>query len=408
VAGGLGPTTIERAGEHLLGDLDALVDEITTRVWQSVPEYNDILTGRTALEEQVRPNIRHTLEFMSKGRDIGADDRERLTGLGRTRALQGVPLSGMMQSWRVAERVLIDAFCVFCIRAGLNSAEQRNGIRAISAILDKAELATAEAYRETHRQLQSDHTNSVAVLVARLVDGSAGDLVEIDAQARLVGANPSIPYRCIAMTVLPDDDDSEDQLTRLAQLRRHVLARLVEARVPSPIAGIRDDSLILLVPATERDALAVIRRALDPLQCRFEVIGAAGEVYESLFEARMSCHQSLVALEVGIRQGRGHDVIVYSDVVVDVMLLSNREVAHRLINSHLTALEAHPPLVETVREYINLSMSAQATATRMVVHVNTIAYRLRRVRELTGRDVRNPTDALGFSLALRAQSLLAS
>jgi hypothetical protein len=29
------------------------------------------------------------------------------------------------------------------------------------------------------------------------------------------------------------------------------------------------------------------------------------------------------------------------------------------------------------------------------------------VRELTGHDVRNPTDALGFSLALRAQSLIA-
>jgi DNA-binding PucR family transcriptional regulator len=99
---------------------------------------------------------------------------------------------------------------------------------------------------------------------------------------------------------------------------------------------------------------------------------------------------------------------MYGDVVVDVMLLTNPEAAHKLISSHLRALESHPQLIETISEYLNLSMSAQATATRLVVHVNTIAYRLRRIRELTGHDVRNPTDAIGFSLALRAQSLLVS
>jgi DNA-binding PucR family transcriptional regulator len=98
---------------------------------------------------------------------------------------------------------------------------------------------------------------------------------------------------------------------------------------------------------------------------------------------------------------------MYGDVVVEVMLLTNPVAAHKLVESYLGALEQHPQLVETIKEYINLSMSAQATGHRLVVHVNTIAYRLRRVRELTGHDVRNPTDALGFSLALRAQSLIA-
>ncbi|MCW2639272.1 MAG: hypothetical protein JWP76_1578 [Dactylosporangium sp.] len=403
---GLGPTALQLAGTQLLTVLDVLVEQITDRVWQTVAGYNDILPHRAALAEQVRPNIQHTLEFMSSGRDIDDDDRERLDELGRTRALQGVPLSGMIQSWRVAERVLIDAFCLVCIQAGLNSAEQRNGIRAISTILDRAEQATAEAYLEIYRQLQKDHTDSVGVLVARLVDGSAGDRVEIDAQARRVGANPSVPYRCIAVTVLarPGADDSSADLARL---RRHLIARLVEARGPSPIVGVRDNALILLLPAAERDSLAVIRRALDPTQHRVDVVAGVGDVYESLSEARASCHEALMALEVGLRQGRGHDVLMYGDVVVEVMLLTNPVAAHKLVKSYLGALEQHPQLVETIKEYINLSMSAQATGHRLVVHVNTINYRLRRVRELTGHDVRNPTDALGFSLALRAQSLIA-
>jgi hypothetical protein len=78
----------------------------------------------------------------------------------------------MVQSFRTAERVLIDAFCIFCIRSSFNSAEQRSRILAIGAVLDKVEMATLDAYLETQRQLQQDHNNSTAVLVTRLPTGS--------------------------------------------------------------------------------------------------------------------------------------------------------------------------------------------------------------------------------------------
>jgi hypothetical protein len=101
------------------------------------------------------------------GRDINDEDRARLDDLGRSRALQGVPMAPMVQSFRTAERVLIDAFCIFCIRSSFNSAEQRSRILAIGAVLDKVEMATLDAYLETQRQLQQDHNNSTAVLVSR-------------------------------------------------------------------------------------------------------------------------------------------------------------------------------------------------------------------------------------------------
>src|ERR1700730_11198003 len=256
VASELGPTAVQRAADHLLAALDELVEQITAHIWQAIPGYNDILVDRLALERQVRPNIVDALEFMRSGRDINDEDRARLDDLGRSRALQGVPMAAMVQSFRTAERVLIDAFCIFCIRSSLNSAEQRSGILAIGAILDKVEIATLDAYLETQRQLQQDHNTSTAVLVPRLVGGSATDRVEIDAQARLVGANPSLPYRCVALSLVSDkerDDEGDvapdwyatDPTPRLTRLRRHVMTRLIEARVPAPIVGIYDESLIL-------------------------------------------------------------------------------------------------------------------------------------------------------------------
>lgn len=410
----LGPTAVQRAGEHLLTDLDRLVEQITARVWAAVPGYNDILIDRVALEQQVRPNIIDMLEFMRTGRDIDDDDRRRLDELGRRRALQGVPMAAMVQSFRTAERVLIDAFCVFCIQASLNSAEQRSGIQAISAILDTVETATFDSYVETQRQLQQDQTNNVAVLVARLFDGT-GNRDEIDQQAHLVGANPSLAYRCFAVSVLDNGEndshptsawDASGASPRLTRLRRHLVTRLIEARVPIPIAGVRDNALILLVPVTHRDAMAAIRRAIEASQYMQPAIAGVGEVYDSLFAARESCRQAVAALDVGLRQRREHEVLEYADVLLEVMLLSNRDVSQRLVADYLGPLAAHPLLAETVQVYIELGQSAQAAADRLVVHVNTIAYRLRRVRDLTGHDLRVPADAVKFSLALRTRELL--
>ncbi len=414
----LGPTAVQQAGSHLLEDLDSLVEQVTVRVWQAVPGYNDILVDRRVLEQQVRPNITDILEFMRSGREIDDEDHRRLESLGRSRALQGVPLAAMIQSFRTAERVVIDAFCVFCIRAAFNSAEQRSGIQAIGAILDKVEQATLDAYLQTQHHLERDLNSTLAVLVSTLVDGTVVDRVDVDAQARLVGANPSIAYQCLALSVvappLADSTGTEvewdagNPTPRLTRLRRHLVVRLIEAGAPAPIAGLREDALILLVPATGRDPLATVQRAIDRRQYRAEVVAGAGDIYPSLFEARASCHEALATLEVALRQHRRREVLLYADAVLDVMLLRNGDTSRRLIAGCIGPLEAHPLLDETIRHYINLSLSSQATADRLVVHVNTIAYRLRRVRELTGYDVRNPADAASFFLALRARDLLSS
>ena len=47
------------------------------------------------------------------------------------------------------------------------------------------------------------------------------------------------------------------------------------------------------------------------------------------------------------------------------------------------------------------SGSWNAAAAKMYVHVNTVRYRIRRVEELTGRDLSSLTDQVDFLLALR-------
>jgi hypothetical protein len=61
----------------------------------------------------------------------------------------------------------------------------------------------------------------------------------------------------------------------------------------------------------------------------------------------------------------------------------------------------HAELLPTLREFLDCSGSWNACAARMYVHVNTVRYRIRRVEELTGRDLSSLDDRVDFFLALR-------
>jgi hypothetical protein len=58
-------------------------------------------------------------------------------------------------------------------------------------------------------------------------------------------------------------------------------------------------------------------------------------------------------------------------------------------------------LVPTLREFLECSGSWNSCASKMYVHVNTVRYRIRRIEELTGRDLSSLADRVDFYLALR-------
>lgn len=63
-------------------------------------------------------------------------------------------------------------------------------------------------------------------------------------------------------------------------------------------------------------------------------------------------------------------------------------------------------MVETLDTYIAAGCSPSETAARLHLHRNTVLYRLRRIRELLGRDPDDPEQRLGLQLALRGRVVL--
>src|SRR5579859_1322046 len=101
-------------------------------------------------------------------------------------------------------------------------------------------------------------------------------------------------------------------------------------------------------------------------------------------------------------------VVTSDEVASHELLLASvpgsvlRSFRDRLLGPLLTYDERHrAELLPTLREFLACSGSWNACAARMYVHVNTVRYRIRRIEELTGRDLSCLDDQVDFFLALR-------
>lgn len=81
-----------------------------------------------------------------------------------------------------------------------------------------------------------------------------------------------------------------------------------------------------------------------------------------------------------------------------------RSFRDRLIGPLVSYDQRHrAELLPTLREFLACSGSWNNCATRMCVHVNTVRYRIRRIEELTGRNLSCLDDQVDFFLALRVR-----
>ncbi|WLV24028.1 sugar diacid recognition domain-containing protein [Aciduricibacillus chroicocephali] len=117
-------------------------------------------------------------------------------------------------------------------------------------------------------------------------------------------------------------------------------------------------------------------------------------------QIRYTYEEALCALKLGSEA----DLVSYAEIEVKALLnrlndRARRQFADRVLNG-LSA-----KLVETVEIFLRENLNIGKCAETMFVHRNSLNYRLKKVRELTGYDPRVFHDALTLQLAIWAQRL---
>jgi DNA-binding PucR family transcriptional regulator len=177
-----------------------------------------------------------------------------------------------------------------------------------------------------------------------------------------------------------------------------------------------------MVPTDEREARlrfslasATARRAVDPDRvCRaFESAGvrarlAFGRLEDGLTGFRTSLKQAERVKEVAVAGGdqQSARVVFYGEVAPIALMASDLDQLRRFVSDVLSDLGVDDErcrwLRETLREFLARIRSHVATAEAMILHRNTIQYRVVQAMELCGQSFDDPDAVFKVQTALEA------
>jgi PucR family transcriptional regulator, purine catabolism regulatory protein len=258
------------------------------------------------------------------------------------------------------------------------------------------ELMRRRVARETERRLAGD------VLAGAL--GGRLDPSELRRRLEPFGIGDEA-----AVLVFALDDPSAAE----PALERALAADACPAVVaPHSIGG--RELLCAVVDAADRDPVDLAADARRALIAERGAVRAAASRPAPPEDLRHSFHEARCALEAtGFENGTGPEVASWRDLGAFTLLLSlsDDEALRLYCDSVLGPIEEGDEeyggeLLRSLEAFIEQNGQWEKAAREVYCHRHTLRYRMRKVEELTGRDLSRAHDRIEFWLALRARELL--
>jgi sugar diacid utilization regulator len=385
----------------LMRDAAEFIAESFAPLWDraysaSAPDNETLESER----ESARQVIRACAEAIGSGEagDVSGLD---LDGPGQRAAAAGLSATRLLDWFHTVEKA-INEFVLGRDDVALEAIRETHS--AVTRFFTTYTALEMQTYELAHDELGNWYSTVASDMIAYLTSGAAVEDSLVNRQAKSLGLDPRVPYRAIAIR-----SESGLSVHRWA-LIRHRLIEVIRRlnSQPNPIVQERKGLLIALIsPAVDNAELVRALEALlaDP-ELKRTLYLSTGEPVSRLPDAGRSCRQALSALEIGTYREYQGAVTQCTDVILEVLLTHNHWVSHRLIDSRLGDLVDKPHIIDTLRAYIACDMSLQRTAEELFVHANTVAYRLRQIATLTGRDMRRVADLVDLSVALSALDVI--
>jgi PucR C-terminal helix-turn-helix domain/GGDEF-like domain len=387
--------------EALEERLEGLADAATEMILTEIPAYRGADRQlRADVRAHVLSHMRANLESLGANREVSREDLLFVRPHAARRAKR-VSIADFVQAFYVGERVLWDA------ALGLvRDDESRRAALAFASHMPRyfqvATTHAAEVYLEAQEQLAAMGERIRRDLLEDLLAGRELEPgPRLDA-ARAAGLLDGSSYQVVSGS--PCARPGDEQLLRggAAALGR------ATARTTPPLAVVRRDEIVVVV-ATDETSPGGLRARLAAAQQRLAdgglplAIGVGTTVADlrQLPDAyrEASTARALLGSSPGVLELSGMSAFEY-------LTLRPDGTAARLISPAIHQFVADDardggPLVSTLREYVACDLNARRAAERLHIHVNTAHYRLGRIAERTGCDLRRVSDLIEILIAAR-------
>jgi hypothetical protein len=375
---------------RLLPDSDALGARMAERICAEIPVYAEgQVLSYDALVESCSTNLHFVLGILAGEPPPGVES-PRATGAAR--AESGVPYDAVLQAFRIGGRYIWELLVE-------HAAPEEHDVLLLAAadvwsVSDDLSDLVTEAYRGALTDRARRDSQMRAVLVGALLDGDEAAEQVFEA-ARVLNLDGAADYVVVAAESPAPGAEGLPDVERV--LRRSNVAsawRLDHHHQDGVVAlrfGFGVEHLVEVVAELATGRVGISTQ-----------LGGLDRASEGRRRARVAC----AAGTPGSPEVRRYDAHPLS-----VLLASSPESARSLVDTVLGPVVALPAgdrevVLDTARTWLAVDGSTSVAARQLHVHRNTVRYRLRRLEDLSGRDLAKPVDAAELHVALECARFL--
>ena len=278
------------------------------------------------------------------------------------------------------------------------------------------ELVKKKAVAETEKRLAGDFFDELI----------ASDLYEEEIARRLAffGLDPRAPHLIMLLDI--DDAEGEGAAERSEAAVQDVKERLhwavdefMARRDMLGISASRSDSVVVLVQPGKIDAREVIALAgelqavIAEMLPEVSVSLGIGRPHRQLIDLRQSYYEASYAIKIRKLKGEPGVIASFDDLGSYGLLLGLQDTLSLEVfyDSVLGKLQEYDEqnssdLVKSLSCFLEANGHWGDAAEKLYVHRHTLRYRMKRVEEITGRDLDQSQDRMEFWLALKAKELI--
>jgi len=396
VSGALGPRTAEVSADIY----DLIVREI--------PQLRTDSQVLTLLEASVTENVATVLHILQHGIDLDrAHAPTAAQEYARRLAQRGVPVAALLRAYRIGSARFQD-WCLEELGRRTDSAAivSATGLRIAEITATYIDRVSEEVLAAYEVEKENWLRNLSAARAARIRALLRGERVDVDASEVVLGYRLR-QHHVGVVCWLPEAEAGGSSLARLEDATSEVARRAAcEGR---PIFLPQDESSAWAwLPLGARDTFAVpaLRGGARPgpgIRFAFGAVGAGVAGF------RRSHRQALGAQAVALAAGRsGPRMTSFGDVAPLALMSGSIELLRAWVLETLGPLadddDHNARLRDTLRVFLQEKGSYKATAERLILHKNSVQYRVRKAAEALG----HPLDEhrLQVELALLASQWL--
>jgi hypothetical protein len=389
---------VRTIANRLIGREEKVAKRVMARCREEIVDYRsagDLLSADAAA--LARDNLEAFLTSLVKAEPLSSRQLAKTRLAAARRVHQGVSLESLHHATQIWGRCVWEA-----LRAEVgDSPGERGGALEIASRLmgcvDLISMVGAEAHLREAQGLSDDgHLVPRDLLEALL--GTEPDADRAGRRARDAGIRLAENY--VALSIRGPQ--------ALVRWMVEATRSRLQPSSGSLLVGARDAEVVVLYPVSEPAEVHVVKKQAGSLA---EAVAANGVSvglsgwHPGLGGIALAYAEAKEAAHIAVVSGVTGRAVSLDEVLIDHIARSTPHVG-RLLDDTLHPLVDYDlrhrtALVETVRTYVETGFNHRRSADLLHVHPNTVMYRLRRVRELCGRDPHDPDDLLMLFLAMK-------